>query len=212
MPGEKKSRPELFQLFLDRASELVPGLADRRVQFDQAAGNRKEAVAAWQRAFGLDGCEWIAYCAEVSLEIWQRMAPDASAGERRLVYIQPSPAEGEVPIYRYVINREYFRTGDPEHFRASLHQALDKDLDRFIGQAHPQYKPVPPPTADMTAGVDCLVLRLCLRMSAESILKHLFPGQRKDWNALQRSARRVAAIIGITTPSRGRHPRRQKLL
>jgi hypothetical protein len=190
-------RPMYRQLFFDRGRELVPCFVQSLEEMGRTIGDPKEAARAWQRRWGLDGCDWIAESAKISLALWE-LAP----GDRRVMYAleaAENPAD-----YRLVIERPYFRTGDPENFRASVLQAVADDVDAFMKREHPEYEPVPAPSGNMLAGLDALVLRVCLGMSPAAILKRVFPGQLKRWEDVQRSLRRIARITDIRIPSAGR--------
>jgi hypothetical protein len=186
------------QLLLDRGRELLPLFVQSLDELYRTLADRKQAACAWQRRWGFEGSDWIAESAVISLALWE-LAP----GDRPLVYALASPAENPAD-YELVIRRPYFRTGDPENFRASVLQAVVDHLDRFIAREHPAYKPVPPPSGDMLAALDALILRVCLRMPPAHTLRRLYPGQIKRWEDVQRSIRRVARIVDIRIPSAGR--------
>jgi hypothetical protein len=178
-------------------SALIPGLAEKLERCIGAAGDSRQGITAWQRSYGLGDCQWIADSVETSLNFW-------TPGYRRFTYVSVCSG-GDAATYKFAVELPYLRTADPESFRECLHRLLDEDLDSFIASEHPEYSPVPAPAGDMAAGLDGLVMRVCLRMPIAAVLERLYPGQAKDYSAVQRAMRRAARIIGdIKIPSSGR--------
>jgi hypothetical protein len=187
-------RDKYRQAFFDQAAALLPGLADGDSlwELNQTIGDRNRAVTEWQRRNRLEGYPWVKDSLLISLQMFE-----TTPGARRIRYGMAAPIDGEIATYTYSVSLTYFRTGNPAVFRESVLSAHAEHLDRFIGEADPEYRRSPSPVGDMETALDALILRVCVGMRTALVLEKLYYRQRKRWDVVLRSMRPLARIIGI---------------